>query len=595
MKRRFILNFYYNYCFQMCDYFFENNEKYKFNIKRKIFLHFKKSQKIILIYIFFIIIIKNFLSFIFFLKKFNKLNKKNINFILRIISKLKFLKTEKIDELFHALHVLVTINNERIFFNKSLKKNNYNDIIYDAIIIGSGPSGAVTANELLSNGIRNILIIEEGKKFNLPNLKHPGSEFYFKWKNSGLSSSLGKDLIQYSSGNCVGGGSEINSGLCHDVDFEYLKSIYKNDPDLKNFYDTNFLNSYLFDPHFTYLKDNHARNFYRYFESGISKTKWKFESLKKFSTLQNNKVKKNSMSETYLKQYLTKGGNILENFKCIKINKLKNNLISLDLLNKNKKIKINCKNVFICCGAPYSLQLLKQSKLVPNSLNNNFHFHPMVKIIAKYNQEVNPSKSGDVFNSQIVEFYPKYIFGNAASGEQFLRISTYGNSKAYLDVKKNFKKMTVYHSTFSLSSSSLKYIPFLQEHIIFNKFDKNQKKTILEGVENLLKFIFFTGADYIYLGDEKSTKILPDQVKDITSIIQNLKFKVSAVHLLGGLSMGNDKNDPLDLYGKLKESNYGIYVNDSSLLTNHLLKNPQSTVMQVANINTKNFIKNANI
>ena len=301
------------------------------------------------------------------------------------------------------------------------------------------------------------------------------------------------------------------------------------------------------------------------------------------------------MSESFLKKYLMKGGNILENFKCIKINKLKNKLISIDLLNKNKKFKIICKNVFICCGAPYSLQLLKQSKLVPNSLNNNFHFHPMVKIIAKYSKEVNPSKSGDVFNTQIVEFYPKYIFGNAASGEQFLRISTYGNSRAYSDVQKNFKKMTIYHSTFSLSSSSLKYVTFLKEHIIFNKFDKNQKKVILEGVENLLKFIFFTGADYVYLGDEKSTKILPNQVRDITSIIQNLKFKVSAVHLLGGLSMGNSKDDPLDTYGKLKNSNYGIYVNDSSLLTHHLLKNPQSTVMQVANINTKNFIKNATI
>ena len=134
-----------------------------------------------------------------------------------------------------------------------------------------------------------------------------------------------------------------------------------------------------------------------------------------------------------------------------------------------------------------------------------------------------------------------------------------------------------------------------KKNIIFNKFDKNQKKIILEGVGKILKFTFFTGADYIYLGDEKATKILPDQIKDITSIIQNLKFKVSAVHLLGGLSMGNNKDDPLDLYGKLKESNYGIYVNDSSLLTNHLLKNPQSIVMQVANINTKNFIKNANI
>ena len=373
-----------------------------------------------------------------------------------------------------------------------------------------------------------------------------------------------------------------------------MEGIYKKTPNLKNYFEKNFFNEYLSDPKKIYLKQECYKEFYEYIEKGISKTGWKFENLKKFARIDNAKLKKNSMNETYLKKYLKKGGKILENYKCVNIKKLKNNLINLKLLKKNKELHLKSKNVIICCGAPYSLQLLKQSKLVPNSLNNNFHFHPMIKLIAKYDSEINPKQSGDVLNTQIVEFYPKYIFGNAASGEQFLKISTFGNREAYLDVKKNFRNMAIYHSTFSFSSASLKFIPFLNEHIIFNKFSLVQKKIISEGIENLIKFVFNTGANYIYLGDEKSTKIQRDQIDNVPEILKNINLNISAVHLLGGLSMGDDDSSPLEIYGKLKGSSHGIYVNDSTLLTNHLLKNPQSTVMHVANINSKNFIKNAN-
>ena len=61
----------------------------------------------------------------------------------------------------------------------------------------------------------------------------------------------------------------------------------------------------------------------------------------------------------------------------------------------------------------------------------------MFKVIAKYNSKVNSDKSIDVIDSQVTEFFPDFIFGNAASGKQFLKISTFNNSDAYEDVEKN--------------------------------------------------------------------------------------------------------------------------------------------------------------
>ena len=132
----------------------------------------------------------------------------------------------------------------------------------------------------------------------------------------------------------------------------------------------------------------------------------------------------------------------------------KDNILHIEVLYKKKNILFNCKNVFICCGAPYSLNLLKKSNIVDKNLNADFHFHPMFKVIAKYNSKVNSDKSIDVIDSQVTEFFPDFIFGNAASGKQFLKISTFNNSDAYEDVEKNFEHMTIFHTTFSVGKSS---------------------------------------------------------------------------------------------------------------------------------------------
>ena len=75
----------------------------------------------------------------------------------------------------------------------------------------------------------------------------------------------------------------------------------------------------------------------------------------------------------------------------------------------------------------------------------------MFKVIAKFPKKVNDLESLDVISSQITEFYPEFIFGNAASGKKFLKIATFNNEDAYQDVKK-FEYMSIFHSTFSIGS-----------------------------------------------------------------------------------------------------------------------------------------------
>jgi hypothetical protein len=82
-------------------------------------------------------------------------------------------------------------------------------------VIGSGPGGSITAC-LLAEAGRDVVLIEEGPYYALEScIPFSKVEMLQKYRNGGQTVALGKDKVAYVEGRCVGGGSEINSGLYH--------------------------------------------------------------------------------------------------------------------------------------------------------------------------------------------------------------------------------------------------------------------------------------------------------------------------------------------------------------------------------------------
>ena len=73
------------------------------------------------------------------------------------------------------------------------------------------------------------------------------------------------------------------------------------------------------------------------------------------------------------------------------------------------------------------------------------------------------------------------------------------------------------------------------------------------------------------------------------SVIKDLQ--ISSVHILGGVTMGENLDCVADSYGKIRGYT-GLYVNDSSLVNTNLLKNSQGTIMTIAYRNINNFLNN---
>ena len=165
----------------------------------------------------------------------------------------------------------------------------------------------------------------------------------------------------------------------------------------------------------------------------------------------------------------------------------------------------------------------------------------MIKIVAKFPLKVNHNINKNVISAQITQFYPNYLFGNAASDIQFLKISAIGNKLFSKDVDKNSEHMAILHATFTNGKCNFIKIPFIDEPIITFKINKEEAQTVKEGLLNLIKFAFKSGAEYVYILDDSKTKLESFDEEKIKNILKKIKLSFSAVHLLGGINFGEKR------------------------------------------------------
>ena len=467
----------------------------------------------------------------------------------------------------------------------NLKEEKFKKKFVENVVIGSGPSGSITALKLKEKN-KDTLIIEKGNFYKNFKYKHPGKEFLTKWEFGGLSSSMGNSEIKYASAECFGGGSEINSGLYHEPDKNFVKNLIKN-YNIKNLKYKDLIKNLrnikkLVRINSMKLEKNLVSNL---IYKTAKKIGWRVETIPR---LINNNFKKSSMTSTFLKGYIKRKGKVLLNANVTKIRK-NNRLWEIKILKNNKIINLNCKNLFICAGTINTLALLKKNNLIQKKKISKFHFHPMIKVIAKFPYKIN-DKNFDISSTQINNFFPQFIIGNASSTKAQLKINSYQNKKVYGDIERNWHKMGIFHVTFSLGEGKIYTKLNQKDPIVFYNIKKKEIKILNKGLNSLINFLIKAGSEYVY-PITSLNKIITSKNLEILNLKSPKKFNLSTVHLLGGCPFGENKaNTILDSYGKVHTQN-NLFVNDGSLICGNLVKNPQGIIMSLAYRNIEHFIK----
>jgi len=468
-------------------------------------------------------------------------------------------------------------------------------ISVEILVIGSGPGGAITAWELKKNN-REVLLIEAGSNYGLNSCKPFSTlEMEQKYKYGGLTPSLNSPKITYVEGGCVGGGSEVNSGFYHRTPEDMIK--YWGE----KFYIENFSVDELYK-HFeiiekeisvSYLPNpNQVSKASLKLKEGADKLGWEnIEVPRWFKFNQGNKGIKQSMTETYIKWYINKGGELLSNQKAINIKRANNNwIISLtDTLN-GQKSKINARYVFLCAGAINTPFLLRSNGIKKN-IGNTLQMHPTVKVVAEFDKIINYHDMG-VPVHQVKEFSPKISFGCSISSKPYLALAMLDNRKYLNRVESNWEKMAIYYAMIKpYGHGTIRKLPFFNDPFVQYKLTNQDLINLSEGLKKMCMLLFSAGAKQIF-PSIKNYGVL-NNLSDIDLIPSKLSRKrtsLMTIHLFSSCPMGeNKKLCSTNSFGKI----FGVknlYINDGSLIPSAPGVNPQGTIMAIARRNIHHFL-----
>lgn len=470
--------------------------------------------------------------------------------------------------------------------------------IYDVIVVGSGPGGSSAAALVAEAGL-NVLLLEEGRSISQSEVK-PFSlkEMDSKYRNQGVTVAFGNPKINYVEGSCVGGGSEVNSGLYYppskaiidkwksdyavqDLSYEELvqySEIVKKDINVSYMPGTPPLASRKLQIGSKVLgwSSLEVPRWFKYDDLGINSTQTGVRQ---------------GMSETYIPRFLQANGNLISNFKVERFNKAKGTWC-VEGIDKqsSRKIEFNSTYLFIACGSVQTPALLRQNGIVKN-IGNSLKMHPTVKVIAKFPEIVNEENLG-VPVHQVKEFAPKYSFGCAISSKEYLAAGLIDYPQTLSQINDDWKHLASYYAMSSGGKGLIRNIPALNTSVVNYSLDDNDMLILGEAIKKLCLLLFKAGATELYPSISGLTPLQNiGDIDKIPNVLDKNSTSIMTIHLMASCPMGEDKSKcAVDSYGQVHGAD-GLYITDTSILCTSLGFNPQGTTLAIIRRNVLKFLE----
>ncbi|NBX74127.1 MAG: GMC family oxidoreductase [Alphaproteobacteria bacterium] len=265
------------------------------------------------------------------------------------------------------------------------------------VIIGSGAGGSAVADVLTRAG-KDVLMLEEGPAIDKKIISTDAAENMRRyWRDAGLTVALGKNPINYAEGRCVGGGTEINSGIfqrCDDKIIEDWSKKYQLDH-----FSPSHLSTY-------YERAERAVNAsdtladagpptHRLIQ-GAETMGWEYVRLKRaqrdcmgtnFCAFSCPTGGKQSMSVTLLPQSQQRGLRLHSGLKALKLMRTGQKISSVIATNGVNNFIVKGKFFFACAGAVHTPSLLLKSGIRHN-IGRGLQLHPTLKVTGLFHQAI---------------------------------------------------------------------------------------------------------------------------------------------------------------------------------------------------------------
>ena len=441
----------------------------------------------------------------------------------------------------------------------SKNTHNYDSKVYDTIVVGSGPGGSVAALRLIENN-EDVLIIESGGAYDPETIAHHSlAQTNLQFYKQGMNFCYGNVPMLFAEGSTYGGGSEVNSGLYFKLTEPY-KSIFLEKANI-TVDEWNYVEKKVEKM----ISVQHAPpgsfdNLESALIDGSNNCDLICEEIPRWREY-NPAEEHKSMQASYLKLAEKEGLSVITQTEVMKI-KPEREFINILAKKDNKVLNFRSKKIVLSAGTIGTPKILKNSGLISNSIN--FNFHPMTRCVVDYGKKINHGDLFPPYQAWTKDY--KFKFGYSVSTYPFVK-ATLASLGKYDEIPEPSRLVSYFSSTV-LDNSYGRLFSFRGKLVPFTYISRKDKRKIKEGFEILKKLLRSTSVK----------KVWPH--KGLSPM--------TTVHIFGSLPIGKNKN--LGANGELLKDSR-IKISDASILPTAPWGNPQAVMMVLNEILIDRWIK----
>jgi choline dehydrogenase-like flavoprotein len=466
----------------------------------------------------------------------------------------------------------------------------------EVLVVGSGAGGAVTAAILAEAG-RDVLVVEEGPWYR-PDEHVPFGldEFRARYRHQGACAALGTPGIAFAEGRCVGGSTEINSGLYHRLP-QHLAADWRRDYDIAEFDEPTL-------DHFADFVES-AVTVRRLpgpippssavLARGADVLGWRStEFARVYDYDDQGRGTKQTMSRTMIPRAIAAGATVLADCAVDRLEREGSRVTGAVAQvthtdRARERVRIRAEHVFVCGGAIQSPALLQRSGFRRN-IGPGLKFHPTVKVAARF---------ADVYDHdqvpmhRVTEFSPFLTIGGSASRRGQVALAVVDAAPDLLDeVIEDWERIVVYYAAIrSNGSGHVRALPGLRAPLVTYRLTDADLSRLARGMVHLGAVLLAAGAHELYPSIVGGT--LARNRHDLARWWDELtrtRANLMTVHLTSTIRMGEARAlTGADSFGRIWGTD-NLRVNDASLLPDAPGVNPQAAIMAIAARNATEFL-----
>jgi len=468
----------------------------------------------------------------------------------------------------------------------------------DALVVGSGPGGAMTA-ALLAEAGRDVVLMEEGPHLRLSSAPaHSLEEMAQKYRNDGLTPALGPTKVTYVEGRCVGGASEINAGLYHRPLAEVLDR-WAVERRLAN------IAPEALAPHIEAVEQElgvathpggigpHAERLV----AGADALGWRHKEIARFWRYGHNDPTgvRQSMTETLIPRALAAGCRLLPSTRAQRL--LRNGRGVVGCVGRHTgpegraRVTVRARATILCAGAVHTPLLMRRSGL-QGAVGDSLTMNPMIRVAARFADVVNDPHFG-VPVQQVEEFKPGMTLGCSHSSLAHLALWMPGRPEERAEALQQWPRTAIFYVKVGGSArGTVRNLPFFDEALVRFPVTVEDLALLGEGLVRLTRLLFAAGATEVLNPLAGGDPVRSTQEGErFRGALRHDNVSLSAIHLHSTCPMGGEGVPSVtDPWGRVRDV-HGLWVNDSSALPDTPGINPQGLILAVARRNVLRWLE----